>query len=114
MKKQIFISKPKSSTVNSLLFNASITGIRDISILIILGLVNQQLNNKANCKEITSIKHRESYYSITEGCTFEEGYLITYIESEMQFTQEEVERIYNLADTWVSFEEWCNTYLKTK
>lgn len=70
-----------------------------------LGLVNQQLGDKANCKEIVRVSHCQE--STTDGARiyigslgiwegFTEGYLVTYLESEMIATKNDLENAWNV------------------
>lgn len=117
MEKQLFI--PKSYLTDKLDMIASyenkvITNI--VNYLAWLGLVNQQLGDKANCKEILNVEKHESFggedHEDFIKLTFAEkvarwgypkfiGYEVTYLESEMIANKNA------LANAW-----WmaCNTY----
>lgn len=89
MEKQIFIPKQNNNVIDITL-NKFYTSFEKQSLfqkLMVIGLVNQQLGLKANCKEITFVEYVDEINLMDET---RKGYLVTYLESEMQFTESDI------------------------
>lgn len=92
--RQIFI--PYSDVPQWIISLHSLNSKDEIDILVWLGFVNQQLGNKANAKEIVSVSFLEMYYdSFTNQVYDYQGYLITYLESDMIANKDDLESAWN-------------------
>jgi hypothetical protein len=84
MEKQIFIPKPVNRMIDIVLkadrTDVNFPNTLELFDVTFIGLVNQYLGNKANCKKIVSVVNHIQINSYNEET---EGYLITYLESEM-------------------------------
>lgn len=124
--KTIFVTK-QNDFVNYLLDNykefVDVTSTKDVMTkLVAIGLVNQQLGNKANCKEIISVATHTEINSFREET---EGYLITYLESDMIASKDDLKDAFEAGERWcqytetnypksaLQFEEWFNENFKS-
>lgn len=107
--KQIFIPTIGYYTIDSQLkrYDKIAISNKEFVDIFLLGLVNQQLGNKANAKEIVSVEEHESfkgYYECEDkriltfaekvaefGYPVKDGYLITYLESDMIASKNDLE-----------------------
>jgi hypothetical protein len=110
MEKQIFIELKTLSKFNLLgVTTSDLQGELNICNLLYLGLVNHLLGNKANCKEIISVKRKAEY----DGYVLKEWYEITYLESEMIASKDDLEDAFrkgqhNYDESFSKFEQWFN------
>jgi hypothetical protein len=66
----------------------------------ILGIVNEILADKANCKEIVSL-----VFKVIDDNDLEGGYEITYLESEMIASKDDLESAFKEGEQWKQFRE---------
>ena len=89
--------------------------------LIVNGIVNQELGDKANCKEIVEVESAEATYKNGEFLGYNEnpigifetveGYLITYLESDMIASKNDLLNCFNEgrdSESLTNFQEWFN------
>lgn len=121
MEKQIFISKQwvEKNTYCSLIFNDFINDChlknikKESSYFFIIGILNQYLGDRANCKEIVAVVNHTEINSFREET---EGYLITYLESEMIASKDDLETVWyegkncgrDEINSYTNFEDWFN------
>jgi hypothetical protein len=102
MEKQIFIELKTLSKFNLLgVTTSDLQGELNICNLLYLGLVNHLLGNKANCKEIISVKRKAEY----DGYVLKEWYEITYLESKMIASKDDLESAFKEGEQWKQFRE---------
>lgn len=90
----------------------------------VIGIVNEILADKANCKGIVDVSLKEMYYDSVKNQVYDyQGYIVTYLESEMIANKDDLESAWDFsfqqsyaeerglilnADEHLNFKQWFN------
>lgn len=107
MRKQIFVDLTLIGKLNLLgVTTSDLHEELSVCHILWLGLINHLLDDRANCKKIINIEFDVNIDDI-------QGYLITYLESEMIASKDDLENAFmegTCKTMFLEFEQWFKNY----